>query len=108
MNPTDAIALIIELAPLAKAHGIRKFKLGELEVEYAPSKADPTELQSFNRLMDKGLPTEAQVLFHSSPYGIPTDEEMELLQPKVELPKSVRGRRKMQFSPTETPKKESV
>lgn len=100
MTPAEAIALITQAGPICKAHGISRIKIGELELEFQASQ--PVDEKLLGKFYDKfmgSMPTDSEVLFHSAP------GELEPPPPEPPLPQTARGRNKMQFTPTDKPRR---
>lgn len=75
MIPHIDPALIDSLAPLCRKHGIRRLRVGDVEIEFGPDTAiDEKKLREFARMLDKGMPTDDEVLFHSAPGGRPLED----------------------------------
>lgn len=70
MNVADPVALINSLAPACKQHGIRRVRVGDIEIEFGPGgQVDETMMKKFHSMIEKGLPTDEEALFWSAPGG---------------------------------------
>lgn len=83
-----AAALIRALAPVCREHGIRRIKVGDVEIEFGGTAVDPKAIQEFQRAFDQGMPTEEDLLHYSEPGYVPSWNR----EPPPETPKTARGR----------------
>jgi hypothetical protein len=91
---SDVLLLLERVGPVCKRLGVSKLRVGDIELDFgsnpavgdvsdAQMKAFRTELEK----LEKSMPSEEDVLFHSAP-GMPPPKG-----PEPELPKTVRGRK---------------
>jgi hypothetical protein len=82
---------LVSLIDLCRKQGVRRVKIGDVELEFgAERQIDPEEIRQFSRIMDQGVPTDDEVLFHSAPgYEPPA-------KPEPALPKTTRQRNSVQ------------
>lgn len=74
MSPAETEALIKALAPVCKAQGIRRIRVGELELEFGGSAPDAAAVAAFAKMFETGQPTEEDMLNWSSPGYVPSTE----------------------------------
>lgn len=66
--------LIEELAPICRHHGIKRIRVGDIEIEFGTADVDPTKLKEFQRSLDQGVPTDDEVLNWSAPGFVPPEQ----------------------------------
>lgn len=88
MNTSEALKLLKELSPFCREAGIRRLRVGELEIEFGGTAVDPKAIQEFQRAFDQGMPTEEDLLHYSEPGYVPSWSR----EPPPEPPKTARGR----------------
>lgn len=74
MTPDEALKLVKQLAPVCKAEGIKRFRLGELEVEFGGSDADAAAVRKFQEAFSGGVVTDEDALRWSEPGYVPSSE----------------------------------
>jgi len=72
---TGVAALIEEVAPRCKKHGIRRIRIEDIEMEFGPSteRVTSAEIEKIAAELEKNMPTDEQILFHSAPGGAPVE-----------------------------------
>jgi hypothetical protein len=94
VTPAEARAIVQELVPLCKQLGVSRLRVGDIEVELAApgtGAVDASMVQAFSNTLNKGMPSEEDLMFWSAPGG-PMPRPDDAPAP-AEPPKTARGRR---------------
>jgi hypothetical protein len=82
---------LVSLIDLCRKQGVRRVKVGDVELEFGPERqVSPDEVKAFSRIMEQGVPTDAEVLNWSAPSYEPPQK------PEPALPKTTRQRNSVQ------------
>lgn len=88
MTTTEAVELVKQLAPICKTAGIKRIRVGDIEIEFGGGGIDEETIRRFQDVFSSGLPTEEDALNWSTPGYVPSTER----QPEKPMPKTARGR----------------
>jgi len=99
MTPDDALALVKQLAPIAKAEGIRKVKVGGLEIEFGAAPMDAKQLEEMFSKFVGPYPSDTEVRDWSAPGGFE-----EPAPPEPPPPKNVRRPLSANLKPAKGPR----
>lgn len=71
-DKTAILELIAAVGPACKEHGIRRLRVGEIEMEFGGGAPviDPKSVKQFQEFMEQGMPTDGDVLGWSAPGGL--------------------------------------
>lgn len=69
MNGVETLQLLELIAPVCRKHGISRLSVGGLEMEFTPvaEKPDPKAMLEMAALLEKSMPSDEEVLYHSAP-----------------------------------------
>jgi hypothetical protein len=72
VTPEETVAMIEQLGPACRKHGVRKVRVGDVEVEFAgPGGVDGDVIKKFQQFLEQGLPTDEEALSWSAPGWAP-------------------------------------
>lgn len=86
MTGAEAVALVEQLAPACRKYGVRRVRVGEVELEFQFDDVDGGEVKKFQQFMEQGVPTDDEALNWSAPGYVPP--------PAPDAPPQGRGRRR--------------
>jgi len=81
--------MVRALTPVCKAEGIRRIRVGELELEFGGSGVTAQDVAAFTQAFDGAEPTDEDVLNWNDGSYVPSWER----KPATPAPKTARGRR---------------